>query len=116
MTKRPAETDIALKNTELKEEVKRLKEKQSDLLREILQHKYAGYKLQAEVEALLVAHKNTLNLLVAETEQLLNITNPKHRRYLRENVDKKTLAFPPQALQVERVGKTDKTGKNKEGE
>ncbi|KAI5190114.1 hypothetical protein NECID01_0807 [Nematocida sp. AWRm77] len=65
--------DLAVKNIELKEEVRSLKEKHNVLLRESLQHQYLRYKIQRETEQVLVQQKHMLEETLASTNQLLHL-------------------------------------------
>lgn len=60
--------DLAVKNTELKEEIRLLKEKQNLLLRESLQHQYMRYRVQIEADRILQKQKAELQHLEVLTE------------------------------------------------
>ena len=63
--------DLALKNIELKEEIRALKERQNTLLRESLQHQYMRHRVQIEAERILQRQKEELVRLTAQTEESL---------------------------------------------
>lgn len=63
--------DLAMKNIELKEEIRVLKEKQNTFVRESLQHQYMRYRLQVEIERVLQAQKEGLLRLIEQTEEAL---------------------------------------------
>ncbi|KAH9385341.1 uncharacterized protein NEMAJ01_0237 [Nematocida major] len=64
--------DLATKNTELKEEIRDLKEKQNALLRESLQHQYLRYKMKTESEKILHEQKVLLAGVLEKIEQSLH--------------------------------------------
>lgn len=60
--------DLAIKNTELKEEIRELKEKHNSLLRESLQNQYMRYKMRAESEKILEEQKASLSSILERVE------------------------------------------------
>ncbi|KAI5173089.1 hypothetical protein NEFER03_2067 [Nematocida sp. LUAm3] len=64
--------DLALKNTELKEEIKALKEKQNELSRDSLKHKYMRYRAQAETERILNDKKRALEGLIERIDSAVS--------------------------------------------
>ncbi|KAI5186915.1 hypothetical protein NEHOM01_1799 [Nematocida homosporus] len=63
--------DLAIKNIELKEEIRALKERQTTILRESLKHQYNRYRTQAEAERLLTTQKEALQALMTQTNEAL---------------------------------------------
>lgn len=96
--------DLARKNTELKEEVRALKEQQNVLLRESLRHQYTRYKTNTEALRILEKHAELLQDLLLQTREGMREmqqdadveSSPQHklkentsRNPLRENLAKK---------------------------
>ncbi|KAI5190579.1 hypothetical protein NEMIN01_1117 [Nematocida minor] len=69
----PPGFDLAMKNTELKEEIKELKEKQNSLLRESLKHQYLCYRMKTESEKILQEQKASLSSILEKVEQGLKL-------------------------------------------
>lgn len=89
-----ATLDLALKNTELKEEIRALKEQQNVLVRESLRHQYEEYKIRSELEAILSAQLQAFEEMAKETSKqmekvrgaaLSSGQDPKAPGALREN-------------------------------
>lgn len=65
--------ELAVRNTELKEEVRGHREKQAQLLREMLQHRYLRYRIQTETEQALVQQRALLEQALTSTDALLRV-------------------------------------------
>ncbi|KAI5163091.1 hypothetical protein NEAUS03_2193 [Nematocida ausubeli] len=97
----PLGYDLATKNTELKEEIKGLKEKQNTLLRESLKHQYLRYRMQSDSERILEEQKVLLLQILQKIEQGLAAlkeedakpANKKARQPLKENPKQKNTLY-----------------------
>ncbi|OAG32300.1 hypothetical protein NEDG_02051 [Nematocida displodere] len=105
--------DLAVKNTELKEEIKTLKEKQNLLMRESLQHQYLTFKIKSEAEALLAQHMVLLSQLSTTTDESIkaldlllptqsprNSRSPRNPRNLRNSRNSRNPSPSPNTLKT----------------
>lgn len=79
----PVGLDLAIKNIELKEEIKELKEKQNALLRESLQHQYLRYKMKTESEKILEEQKASLSLILERVEYGLKLLKEEKKEHFK---------------------------------
>ncbi|KAI5166095.1 hypothetical protein NEIG_01942 [Nematocida sp. ERTm5] len=97
----PIGYDLATKNTELKEEIKDLKERQNTLVQESLKHQYLRYKMQSDSERILTEQRTLLLEIIQKIEQGLALLkeeeakpiNKKTRQPFKENPKQKNKLY-----------------------